>query len=93
VKVRGRAETVLLSYTIAAAVLAFPLLNALTAKVQNVLPLWGFEINLTAVILIVVWLVSGYISSSERYTHVYSILLGACGLPGAVLALMALGKL
>jgi hypothetical protein len=86
-------ETTVLSYLISAAVLVIPLLNALTAKVQNILPLGGLNINVTALAIAAAWIISGYVSSRERHTHIYSILLGACGLPGAVLALLALGKL
>lgn len=93
VKVHGLVETIVLSYIIAAVVLMFPFLNALTAKVPNILPLWGMNINLTACGIGVAWFLSGYVSSRERHTHIYSILLGACGLPGAMMALLALGKL
>jgi hypothetical protein len=93
VKVRSPMETTVLSYVVSAVVLVFPLLNALTAKVQNILPLAGLNVNVTAIAIGAAWLISGYVSSRERHTHIYSILLGACGLPGAVLALLALGRL
>lgn len=93
VKVRGPVETTVLSYVIAAVVLVFPFLNAVTAKVPNILPLWGWNINVTACAIAAAWALSGYVSSRERHTSIYSILLGACGLPGAMMALLALGKL
>lgn len=93
IKVRGAVETTILSYLVSSVILVFPFLNAITAKVQNILPMAGMNLNITACAIAIAWGISCYVSSQERHTHLYSTLVGAGGLPAAVVALLALGKL
>jgi hypothetical protein len=86
--------TAVYCYCSAAAVLAYPLLNAIGADVNNLLSLsWASNISMTAIGLVLVVLLSGAIAAHDRYTHPLFCCLQAAGLPGLGIALLNVMKL
>ena len=82
--------TVMIAYGTAALVLAKPIFNSLGADVKNISSIINVNsISITSLILFATVIFSGYLCSHDRHTHPLFCLMNACGIPGAITALMA----
>lgn len=88
VKTVGRAQTILIAYAVSAVVLVSPILNALTAKIPNVAPINTGGVSITAVLLFASWVISAYLTSRDRHTHVLSLIISSAGMPGIIFAII-----
>ena len=91
VNVIGPFVNAIVSYSVAVAILAVPLTNALGADVKNIMSLSNIDsnsISFTAIGLALTILLSGWVSAHERHTHPLLCIIHSCGVPGVVLAIM-----
>ena len=93
VVVVSKGLSIVVAYASSALALALPLLNSAGATVKTTLSLTGLNFSFLSVILLGVWILSGLAGSHERHTSVALCIISSLGVPGFVLALLALGKL
>lgn len=93
VEVVGTGTTIVVSYVASALALAAPLLNSVGSGVKASLAITGVNFSFMSLIILGVWFLSGLIAAHERYTNVLLCVIGALGMPGLLLAVMAIGSL
>jgi hypothetical protein len=81
-----------IGYGCSALALAVPFLNASGADVRSNAPVSQLNMSWTAVIISFVWLISGFLTLSQKHEHPTACALYACGLPGILIAVLAFLK-
>jgi hypothetical protein len=91
-KVLSRWITFPIAYILGAIVLSVPFLNAAGASIKNSTNIGGLDYSWTAILIGMVWLVSGFISAYQKHEHIILCAISACGVPGFVIGLAAFLK-
>jgi len=83
---------IVISYIAAALALAVPVINSAGADVKTSATITGLDISFMTLILIGVWILAGLIGSAQKHENVVLCVINALGLPGLVLALLAVSQ-
>lgn len=89
----GGLSTVILSYLAGALALTVPLLNSMGAEVKGTVNFTGVNISWLSILIVMVWLLSGIMGSAERHGNAFMCVTHALGLPGLLLAVLAIASI
>ena len=81
-----------LAYTASALALAVPIINSFGANVKTTLALTSYDFSFLTLILVAVWMISGFISGMERHQNYALCVIHSLGIPGVVLALLTVSQ-
>jgi hypothetical protein len=82
-----------LSYLTAALALSVPVIKSAGADVKATLALTSLDFSFMTLILLAVWLISGFVAGMEKHQSYVLCIIHSLGIPGLVLALLTIGQL
>ncbi len=85
----GPGESILVSYVASAVALLVPFINSAGSNVTATLSLKGLEMSMFSLIIIGVWLLSGYVNGREKHSSYALCAINSLGLPGLLMTIMA----
>jgi hypothetical protein len=76
------------AYCCSAAILAAPIYNSFSNRLQNIASFWDYRVSILGIGLCCLAVFCGYFGSKLKYDNAHECLIGSCGIPGFALAVL-----